>query len=214
MINDGYFPLEAQQVYFETPRRSTALSLPPSEPGDTLRIFPDTSGMFVPGTQTCRVYCPDSSLFNSEFQYYYPYEETPCYFNEFLFDPLPAYGQREFIELECGDPPCDLDRWVLRVNHKENLLSGTASQCYTVLADKEARQANTPGTSLCPWKDFPYFRTTEPSFPFMTRWAGLWTVATCATTRNCKAGKVWKNNTAGSPRRIPGSGIPTFHRRE
>ncbi len=155
VINDGYFPLEEKEVLFRTARGSETFLLPASEPGDTFTLYPDTASMFFPGTQLCQLSCPDSSIFYSEFRYYYPYDDPPCYFNEFLFDHLPAYGQNEFIELECNDLPCDLDNWILRVNNNEQLLSGRLSQCFTVLADKDDRPDNIPQDKIIAIDGFP-----------------------------------------------------------
>ncbi|MDZ7796881.1 MAG: hypothetical protein U5N56_07500 [Candidatus Marinimicrobia bacterium] len=155
VINDGYFPLEEKEVLFRTARGSETFILPASEPGDTFTFYPDTAEMFFPGTQSCELFCPDTGILYSEFRYYYPYDNPPCYFNEFLFDHLPEYGQTEFIELECNDLPCDLDNWILRVNNHERSLAGRLLECYTVLTAEDEHPGNIPRDKIMAVDGFP-----------------------------------------------------------
>lgn len=133
LINDGYFPLPAQQLCLETPRVLHFYDLPESRPGDTLYLWPDTCGLFLPGTQDCRLFAADSNILNAAFRYYYPFRESPLLFNEILFDPLDSYGQVEFVEVECRLPLLDLQNWTLHINNRSCVLDGSFTSGFLLL---------------------------------------------------------------------------------
>ncbi|MDX9780582.1 MAG: hypothetical protein RBT66_06030 [bacterium] len=133
LINDGYFPLPAQVITLETPRIRHFYDLPESHPGDTLYLRPDTSDLFLPGTQDCRLFASDSIILNAVFRYFYPYRESPLFFNEVFFDPLDSYGQAEFVEMECRLPVLDLKNWTLHINNRSCVLDGSFSSGFLLL---------------------------------------------------------------------------------
>ena len=148
IINGGYFPLLGQTLNFETKRGTQQMLLPASHPGDTLFCLPDTLNMFYAGTQSCRLYCSDSSIFSTEIIYYYPYTLAPCFFNEILFDPVDTYGQTEFIELEILIENCNLQNWVLEVNSAQVVLTGRPGRGFTVIGDDNDLEYSIPNTRL------------------------------------------------------------------
>jgi len=135
IINDGYFSLPKQTIILSTSRIEHSYFIPESRPGDTLILMLDTTDIFIEGTQTCTLDC--SPHFTYYLKYYYPYSDTPCYFNEILFEPMDTYGQAEFIELSCKAKPLDLDHWTLKINNSSILLYGTFENTYNVLCDSD-----------------------------------------------------------------------------
>ncbi len=148
IINDGYFPLPEQTLYFETKYGTQQIFLPASCPGDTLLCLPDTVNIFHAGTQSCKLYCSDSSVFSIEIIYYYPYISIPCFFNEVLFDPVDTHGQTEFIELEISLENCNLQNWVLEVNSTQVVLAGCPGRGFTVISDNHDLEYSIPNTRL------------------------------------------------------------------
>jgi hypothetical protein len=169
LVNDGYFPLEEGSAFWETAHGQEEFQLPPCSPGDTLVLYPDTSGMLSPGTNICRLYASDTVMLCAEFLYYSPYTVSPLYFNEILAAPLPEQGQCEFIELACTRPPCDLKAWMLDVNGKTAALPPEHTGVYRVLAGGDAPGA-VPRQKLSVMESFPalpnegaVFRLRDPA---------------------------------------------------
>jgi len=169
LVNEGYFPLEEGSAFWETAQGQEKLRLPPCAPGDTLVLYPDTSGMLMPGTNICRLYAPDTAMLSAEFLYYSPYTVPPLYFNEILAAPLPEQGQCEFVELVCTRPPCDLKGWMLDVNATTATLPPEQTGVYRVLAGSDAPGA-VSRQKLSVMEDFPVlpnegavFRLRDPA---------------------------------------------------
>jgi hypothetical protein len=153
VINDGYFPLDAQSITFSTPLSEQNFLIPKSFPGDTLICFPDTTNLFHEGTQLCSLYC--DPYFTFMIKFYSPLTKTPCYFNEVLFDPLYTYGQSEFIELHCPSTQVDLDHWKLCVNNSSISLLGSLQNTYTLLCDYDEAPDNLAESSMLMFSNFP-----------------------------------------------------------
>ena len=149
IINDGYFSLPEQTIILSTPLIEHSYFIPESIPGDTLLLMVDTSDIFIEGTQTCTLVC--SPYFTNYLKYYYPYSDTPCYFNEILFEPMDTYGQAEFIELSCKIKPFDLDQWKLKINNSTIMLEGMLVNTYNVLCDSD----DPLGSYTYPFDNFP-----------------------------------------------------------
>ncbi len=156
-INDGYAALEDQLLFLSTAAGSHTFPLPPSFPGDTLRCFPDTSVLFVPGTHTCAFATADTSVCSGRFRYYSPYEPAapPLLFNEVMADPSGTYGQAEFIELYGVLPLCDLENWTLGVNSARLTLSGSAGPGFTVICDADDPVLQAPLSRRLSFASFP-----------------------------------------------------------
>lgn len=155
LVNDGYFPVPAQNLCLETSLNKTFIAIPESFPGDTLLIVPDTSQLFLPGTAQCRLYCSDSSLLDVNFLYYYPCDETPLLFNEILFEPLDAYGQQEFVEFECRAASSRLRGWTLKINERSTELSGIFGKGFITVGKENNAPAGMPVQNYLPLPDFP-----------------------------------------------------------
>ena len=149
IINDGYFSLPEQTIILSTSLVEHSYFIPESIPGDTLLLMADTSDIFIEGTQTCTLEC--SPYFTYYLKYYYPYSDTPCFFNEILFEPMDTYGQAEFIELSCKSKPFDLDHWKLKINNSTIMLQGMLENTYNVLCDSD----DPLGSFTYPFDNFP-----------------------------------------------------------
>jgi len=149
IINDGYFSLPDQTIILSTPLVEHSYFISKSIPGDTLLLRVDTSDVFIEGTQACTLTC--WPYFTYYFKYYYPYSDTPCHFNEILFEPMDTYGQAEFIELSCKNKPFDLDHWKLKVNNTTVTLEGMLENTYNVLCDSD----DPLGSYTYPFDNFP-----------------------------------------------------------
>ncbi|MEA2077369.1 MAG: hypothetical protein U9O95_05060 [Candidatus Marinimicrobia bacterium] len=153
LINDGYFPLAENIATFHTPVSEQDIYLPGSDPGDTLFCLPDTVGIFLPGTNICSLVC--EPYFSYEIKYYHPYDQSPCCFNEILFDPLNSYGQAEFIELQTMQGVLDLDHWWLQINNSKTALEGLLSNTYIALCDHDDPLRGFPSSSILVLNKFP-----------------------------------------------------------
>lgn len=135
VINDGYFTMAEQVMEFHYGEDITQIALPATSPGDTICVFPDTSVFHSEGTIYCELIC--EPYFTNEIKYYLPYTNTPCLFNEILFDPIDTYGQVEFIEIEKLVSSLDLENWQLQINNRTITLNGILKSTYTVLSDDD-----------------------------------------------------------------------------
>ncbi|MCF7833127.1 MAG: lamin tail domain-containing protein [Candidatus Marinimicrobia bacterium] len=153
IINDGYFALSEKQICLHTPMADQLFILPESEPGDTIYFYPDTLNIFQQGTQICSL--SSEPYFNLVFKYYYPRPESPCSFNELLFEPMDTYGQVEFIELFCLSDNLDLDHWQLKVNNSNIPLEGILVNTYNVFCDIDDPVGGLASSSVYTFQNFP-----------------------------------------------------------
>ena len=153
IINDGYFSLPEQQIVLHTPLQENSFMIPESEPGDTLYFSPDTQNIFQSGTQVCSL--SSETFFSYNFKYYTPFHDPPCFFNEFLFEPIDTYGQVEFIELECRLNELDLDHWRLRINNSLLDLDGILFNTYNVLCDSDDPVTGIANATIYAYSTFP-----------------------------------------------------------
>ncbi len=144
IVNDGYFPIDEISCTCQTQLSEQIIYLPATTPGDTLTIEIDTSQIFVAGTNLCTLQYGYAGGGSHElkptihyFKYYYPYSDTPVFFNEIMFDPIDTYGQVEFIELTCSQPPLDLEHWKIKVNNYMFHLADSLSNFFTALCDAD-----------------------------------------------------------------------------
>ena len=153
IVNDGYFPVPEQEIKLRIPFDEYPYFIPASNPGDSLYFAPDTQNIFHPGTQLCTLSC--DTYFDHAFKYYVQHTETPCYFNEILFEPNDTYGQIEFIELECPNTYLDLDHWQLSINNASITLSGLLVNTYNVLCDSDDPRGGFIGSNIHAYDNFP-----------------------------------------------------------
>jgi len=162
VMNDGYFPLDEIACTLRTPLVEQIIYLPASGRGDTMKLEIDTTGIFFEGTNPCTLECtmnaggvhrPPMTL--HYFKYYYPDPASPVFFNEIMFDPIDTYGQAEFIELMCSDPPLDLDHWKLKVNNYTVDLGDSLTNIYTALCDIDHPLPGVSSGSVKPYFRFP-----------------------------------------------------------
>ena len=153
IVNNGYFPLPAQEIAFHTPTHEYVYSIPPSDPGDTICFLPDTLNVFRPGTCNCSVICDNYFTFN--FKYYSSLLDIPCYFNEILFEPFDTYGQIEFIELQCLLSELDLDHWQLKINNNVIDLKDMLQSPFNVFYDSDNHMSNFSGSNTYAYPNFP-----------------------------------------------------------
>jgi hypothetical protein len=169
-VNDGYYPVAPLELDLTTPAAGTVISLPGSDPGDTVISHPEIQGLFSPGTQFCRIAAADSNIVCAVFKYYHPYPFIPCFFNEVLSDPMDTYGQAEFIELDCRINGLDLESWKLYVNNNRLELSGYMLRGFSVFCKSGDIVHNVSADRRFVYSGFPaipnagaHFRLEDPA---------------------------------------------------
>ena len=155
VINDGYFPVEESWGSFITPVTEQLIYLPYTRSEDSIYFEIDTTGIFIEGTNQCFI-----ELFGTQgpqylLKYYRPYQATPVFFNEVLFNPIDIYGQVEFIELESKAKPIDLEQWKIRVNNSELEFFDTLINTFTVICDSDDQVEGISSRAVKAYSGFP-----------------------------------------------------------